>query len=201
MRNNDTRARILNSARELFHGRSYSDVGVKEICERARVLKGSFYHFFPSKRDVAAAVVDDVARDWANGIVAEAFDTQLSPLERFDYLVDGVYYWQKSAQSKDQSGRMPGCLFGNLALEVGTRDEVLQTKLGHVFAFAERRFMDALDEGVESGALQPMDTRLTAAAMLAYIEGVILLAKSRNRAEIVLELGPSIKSIRVEAAG
>ena len=46
----DTQTRILESARELIHSRSYADVGVAAICEHAGVNKGSFYHFFPSKR-------------------------------------------------------------------------------------------------------------------------------------------------------
>ncbi|MEW8500635.1 MAG: helix-turn-helix domain-containing protein, partial [Candidatus Thiodiazotropha taylori] len=55
----DTKERILATARELFHGRSYADVGIKEICSMANVQKGSFYHFFQSKQDLAMAVIDD----------------------------------------------------------------------------------------------------------------------------------------------
>ena len=110
----DTRARILSTARELFHGRSYADVGIKEICDIAQVQKGSFYHFFPSKQDLAMAVIDDMADDWAHGFVAEAFDADLPALERLDYMIDAAYYWRKAA--KGLEGRMPGCLFGNMAL-------------------------------------------------------------------------------------
>ena len=39
----DTKTRILRTARELFHARSYADVGIKEICDMAKVQKGSFY--------------------------------------------------------------------------------------------------------------------------------------------------------------
>lgn len=57
----DTRDRILATARELFHGRSYADEGVKEICDIAKVQKGSFYHFYPYKQNLAMAVIDDIA--------------------------------------------------------------------------------------------------------------------------------------------
>ncbi|MCG7962954.1 MAG: TetR/AcrR family transcriptional regulator, partial [Candidatus Thiodiazotropha taylori] len=33
---------------------------------------------------------------------------------------------------------------------------------------------------------------------LAYLEGVILLAKTRNDPDVVRNLGPAIKSIRIE---
>jgi TetR/AcrR family transcriptional repressor of nem operon len=192
----DTKARILATARELFHGRSYADVGIKEICTLAKVQKGSFYHFFPSKQDLVMAVIDDMSDDWAHGFVAEAFDEALPPIERLEYMVDAVYYWQKAA--KNLEGRMPGCLFGNLALEVSTRDEVIRARLNAVFAKASARFHEALDQAVEEGTIPPLDTEKTATAMLAYLEGVILLAKTRNDPEVVRELGPALKTIRID---
>ena len=192
----DTKMRIIQVARELFHTRSYADVGIKEICDLARVQKGSFYHFFPSKRDLAMAVVDDMAEDWAHGFVAEAFDRDLPPLERLDYLIDAAYYWQKSA--KDLEGRMPGCLFGNLALEISTRDDVLRAKLNAVFSKASSHFRETLEEAVELKLIPPLDTDATARAMLAYMEGTILLAKTSNDPEIIRTLGPAIKTLRIE---
>jgi TetR/AcrR family transcriptional regulator, transcriptional repressor for nem operon len=192
----DTRSRILATAREMFHSRSYADVGIQEICTRAKVQKGSFYHHFPSKHDLAMAVIDDMADDWAHGFVAEAFDPMLAPVERLDYLVDAAYYWQKAAA--DIEGRMPGCLFGNLVLEMSTRDEVMRAKLKAVFDRAKTRFRATLDEAVAVGALAPMDTEASASAMLAYLEGIILLAKASNDAEVIRVLGPAIKTLRIE---
>ncbi len=54
----DTQQRILDSARELIHSRSYADVGVAAICEYAGVKKGQLLPFFPSKRDLTLAVLD-----------------------------------------------------------------------------------------------------------------------------------------------
>lgn len=192
----DTKERILSTARELFHGNNYANVGIKQICDSAKVQKGSFYHFFPSKRDLALAVIDDMADEWAHGFVKEAFDPLLPPMERLDYLIDAAYYWQKAA--KDIEGRMPGCLFGNLVLEVSTRDDILRAKLCAVFDKTHAQFEHTLIEAVASGALSPLDTNLTAQAMLAYLEGMILLAKSRNEPEVIQKLGPAIKGIRIE---
>ena len=192
----DSRTRILAAARSMFHARSYADVGIQEICERASVQKGSFYHFFPSKRDLALAVIENMAGDWAHGFIAEAFDENLPPLVRLEYVIDAAYYWQNAA--KDIAGRMPGCLFGNLALEISTRDEVMRAKLNAVFDQARDKFRTALEEAAASGAIAPLDAEATATAMLAYLEGVILLAKTRNDPEVILKLGPAIKTLRIE---
>ncbi len=192
----DSRTRILTAARSMFHSRSYADVGIQEICESACVQKGSFYHFFPSKRDLALAVIENMAGDWAHGFIAEAFDDALPPMVRLEYVIDAAYYWQNAA--KDIAGRMPGCLFGNLALEISTRDEVMRAKLNAVFDQAMDKFRGTLEEAVASGAIAPLDAGATATAMLAYLEGVILLAKTRNDPEVILHLGPAIRTLRIE---
>jgi len=192
----DTDQRIINVAKSLFHKRSYADVGIKEICDKAEIQKGSFYHFFPSKRDLVLAVIEEFAQDWAHGFVAEAFDPKLAPMERIDYMIDAAYFWQKAA--KDIEGHMPGCLFGNLALEISTQDDVLRAKLMAVFLKARERFKQALEEAIINKQIQALDTERTSEAMLAYLEGMILIAKASNDPEIIYRLGSALKNIRIE---
>lgn len=194
-KNSNTRARIIKVAKILFHNRSYSDVGVKEICDKANIQKGSFYHFFSSKQDLAIAVIEEFSNEWAYGLIAEAFDPKLAPMERIDYLIDAAYFWQKSA--KNIEGRMPGCLFGNLALEVSTQDEILRAKLIAVFNASKSKFDQTLRQAIAQGTIEEINTELTAEAMLAYLEGMILLAKANNDPELLYRLGPALKTIRI----
>jgi len=193
----NTRDRIIDVAKERFHSRGYADVGIKEICDNANIQKGSFYHFFSSKEKLALIVIDEFAADWADGFVAEAFDPRLPPMERIDYLIDAAYFWQKSV--KEKNGRIPGCLFGNLALEMSTKNDVLRAKLNAVFSKAKLRFKDTLDEAITAGEIDPLNSELTAEAMLAFLEGMILMAKSENDPEVLYKLGPAIKTIRIES--
>ena len=192
----NTRERIIDVAKERFHARGYADVGIKEICDNAKIQKGSFYHFFPSKEDLALTVIDEFAADWADGFVAEAFDPELAPMERIEFLIDAAYFWQKSV--KEKNGNIPGCLFGNLALEMSTKNDVLRAKLNAVFSKAKTRFRDTLNQAVEKKEIKPLNTELTAEAMLAYLEGMILLAKTENDPEVIYKLGPAMKTIRIE---
>ena len=75
----------------------------------------------------------------------------------------------------------------------------MRAKLMAVFTHAISRFRDALDEAVETGAIEPLDTSVTAEAMMAYLEGMILIAKAQNDPEVIYRLGPALKTIRIES--
>src|SRR5262245_64796679 len=85
-RTSDTRERLIESASELWHSRSYADVGVNEICEHAGARKGSFYHFFASKQDLALAVIDSFWSRAQTRFLDPALDSA-RPLEKFARLV------------------------------------------------------------------------------------------------------------------
>src|SRR5579885_2466604 len=53
----DTRERLLQAAIDLMWLHGYGSVTIDQLCERAGVLKGSFYHFFESKLELAAAAI------------------------------------------------------------------------------------------------------------------------------------------------
>ena len=65
----ESRDRLVSAATELFLGGSFHNVGIAEICETAKVNKGTFYHFFPSKIDLLLEVIDDYVAG-----IAERYD-------------------------------------------------------------------------------------------------------------------------------
>ena len=55
----NTKRKLIDAAHTLIWANSYTQVSVDDICREAGVRKGSFYHFFPSKSDLAAAALED----------------------------------------------------------------------------------------------------------------------------------------------
>lgn len=195
----DTRQRILESARDLIYARSYADVGVASICERAGVRKGSFYHFFPSKRDLTLAVLEDYFLGFKEALLDRAFAPDIPPLERLQRLARMVYEHQRALS--EASGHLLGCPFGNLAAELSTQDEPIRKKVASIFRQVQVYLRQTLEEAQAQGQLEGIDTQATAQAMFAYMEGVLLMAKTRNDPEVLRRLLPAISRIRVEATG
>jgi AcrR family transcriptional regulator len=57
-RGEETRSRLLLAALDSFAERGYDATGVAEICQRAGVSKGAFYHHFASKQALFVALLD-----------------------------------------------------------------------------------------------------------------------------------------------
>ena len=58
------RAQIVAAARELYEERGLSHTTVKDITEAVGVTRSLFYHYFPDKEAVTAAVLDDYVAEF-----------------------------------------------------------------------------------------------------------------------------------------
>src|SRR3954451_1677952 len=115
-----TRDRIVRSAAKLFLTRSYQSVGVHDLCEVADVRKGSFYHFFASKAELAKAVIDLHAGELEKRLLESEGD---GPAGRLLAVGEAVTVIQTAFENR--YGRIVGCPFGNLAAELSTTDDSL----------------------------------------------------------------------------
>lgn len=191
----DAKEKLIASALELMHARSYADVGVQELCEHADVRKGSFYHFFPSKGDLTLAALD---RQWEMlkaAVLDPAFSKRLPPLKRIERFFEQLY--KQQCASKDRTGKVLGCPFGNLGLELSTQDEPIRRKVNGIFRELAGYFERALRDAVAAGDLPEQDCRATAHMLVAYLEGVSLMAKTSNDLAVAKRLAGGVARLLV----
>jgi TetR/AcrR family transcriptional regulator, transcriptional repressor for nem operon len=93
-------------------------------------------------------------------------------------------------EMKEACGATPGCSFGNLAVELGTVDEVLRERLAGLFDDWTALIRTALDDAVAAGDMPEIDTGQTARAILAYIEGLAVIIKAKDDPNAVADLAP-----------
>jgi AcrR family transcriptional regulator len=81
-RSEATREALVAAARPLFAERGYAGVGTEEIVRAAGVTRGALYHHFEGKRELFAAVYEQVERELAERIATGALGANASsPLE------------------------------------------------------------------------------------------------------------------------
>ncbi len=192
-----TQQRILDSAFELIYAQSYAEVGVAAICEKAGVKKGSFYHFYKSKQELAIAVLEEKFIQQKNSILDTTFTGALPALEELALFVDKIYHMQSTL--KQTTGHVLGCPYGNIAIELSSQDEPIRKKVDHIFSRSITSIRDCLQRGYDNQdpELEDIDVSSTANAMFAYLEGIILMAKTQNNADVIKQLAPALISIRI----
>jgi len=187
----NTRQRIVDQAAELFYARGYTDVGVQQICQAAAVKKGSFYHFFPSKQALALAVIDNFDDIFLHRILATTLQENIPPLERLSLLIEKKYAFHK--EMMQNKGRMLGCPYGNMASEMSVLDPVVTQRLNKSFGQILSALESLIVQAQQLGDIPPQkDTHEAAESLFAYLEGVNLIAKSRNDPELFLQLGRKV---------
>ena len=187
-RANDARTRLVESAIELFHDRSYTAVSVQQLCEHADVKKGSFYHFFPTKRELALAAVSELQQRVKVSIWEPLFSEDITPQERLERVFDEACEYF----SPPQSGVMRGCPFGSLAAELSTQDEAMREAIEGVFDMFTGYFRRAIQEALDTGDVSGIDSEHTAEEMLAYFQGALLVAKVKNDPDFVRRAAPGV---------
>ncbi len=185
-RTSSARERLLESALELIRARSYTSVGVQELCEHAGVKKGSFYHFFPSKEALTLEVLDRQWEAFRACLLLEVFARDVPPLQRIRRFV--VVHGREQARARRGCGRTPGCQFGNLAVELSTLNEPVREKLEVIFAEQAAMLERTLDDALVAGELTTVDVPDAARAILAFVQGATLLAKLHDRPALLDEL-------------
>lgn len=197
-RTSDAKQRLILAMAELVHRRGYTDVGVDEVCKAAGVRKGSFYHFFRSKRELMLAALD---RHWEVGRqhFGAAFLDHVPPLERIERLF-GMLATAEASNQKSK-GHVLGCPFGNIAAEVGASDGILTKRADDAFCGLAGLLRAALDDAQARGQLaKDVDLQEAADALVAYFEGIALLAKTRNDPSLIRRLGSRAVGLALEPA-
>lgn len=178
----DSKTRLLDAALRVIRARGYSATRVEDICEAADLTKGSFFHHFKSKEDIALAAI----RHWnafTGGLFTSAEYHNLSdPLDRLLAYIE----FRKAILV----GELPDftCLVGTMVQEVyethaAIRDACNKSITGHA-ATLEPDIAEAAQKYGISGEWTP---RSLALYTQAVIQGAFILAKAGEGAGIAAE--------------
>lgn len=102
---------VIDAALTLFRMNGYHNTSMADISAACGLLKGSIYHYFPGKKELAVAALDRVIAETREKLFRPAQDSSVPASVRLATLAERV--------ERYFIGREGGCVMGNLALEVG----------------------------------------------------------------------------------
>ncbi len=187
IKDSPARNQLLEAATNLMLARGFSATTVDEICERAKLTKGAFFHYFDSKEELGQALVDKWSRD-RKAAHAKLFGTHEDPRKRVLAYASGI---ERIAQD---GSLVKGCLIGAFAQELQGVDRIRTAcergfsvwveQLAHEIALAKERHAPKARLNAEQFA----------ESFIAHIEGAILLAKASGSPAAIIRAAEKFKA-------
>lgn len=184
-RTSDAKEKLLDVAFQLIWDSSYGGVSVDQICERAKVNKGSFYHFYGAKSDLAVAAYEEHWRQ-KQPEMDRLFSVQIAPLDRLVGWCQFIYASQKA--KKEEFGRVCGCPYGSIGGECATQDDKIRAKAEEIMARSARYIESAIADAMREGSVSVTNPKQTAQNVFSLIVGALLQAKVQNNVELLRNL-------------
>jgi TetR/AcrR family transcriptional repressor of nem operon len=172
--------RLTDAAMDLIWENSYGATSVDAICERAGAKKGSFYYFFKSKSELAAAALE---ADWnkKKREMDAIFSPTVPPLERFERYFDFVH--DRLAELQKKCGSILGCPLLSIGSEVSTQDQVVRDTVDRILDRKINYFISAIRDAHAQGLIVAPDPEEKAKALFACYHGTLAQARIQNDVE------------------
>jgi TetR/AcrR family transcriptional regulator, transcriptional repressor for nem operon len=178
----ESKTRLLNAALRVIRAKGYSATRIEDVCEAAGLTKGSFFHHFDSKEELALAAADYWSEMTSAVFAAAPYHEPGDPLDRLLAYVD----FRKALLA----GELPDftCLVGTMTQEIYDTHPAIRAACersisGHAATLvpdieaAMKKYNVAADWTADSLALHTQ----------AVLQGAFILAKAKSGAAVAAE--------------
>ena len=168
-----TRKKMLEAAFAEIHKNGFQAASLSQILAETGLTKGALYHYFPDKKALGLAVVEEVIRpSMAAMMFAPLLETE-RPLAALQALL------QSKAAINEPTMVMLGCPLNNLMQEMSPVDETFRVRLNALFQDWVDVVAAALKRGQKAGEVRPdVAADETAFFIVSALEGCIGMSKN-----------------------
>lgn len=160
------REKILENAFEEIYKNGYEAASINKILENAKVNKGSMYHYFKSKKELALVMIRENVKEYIEkkyGSILNEKDNFIDKMLRvFNAKDDTVFY---------------GCRLNNLVQELSHKDEDFKKELEIVYLRFEEIIENVLKKAIKNGEISHKNPKKLSIFIVASLEGCVATAK------------------------
>ncbi len=165
---NNTRKNLIDSAFNEIYSNGYQGASLTTILKNAKVHKGSMYHFFENKKDMALVCIKEKIYERFNQRYSLILALESGYLEAF---INGL----KDTSQRDFN---KGCPIANIVQEMSNIDEDFKVLMEEIYQSFRKNIKDILDISIQKNEMKECDTGKLALYIASTLEGAILSAKA-----------------------
>jgi TetR/AcrR family transcriptional regulator, transcriptional repressor for nem operon len=174
------RSKLIDAAVEIIRRKGYAATSVDELCTRAGVTKGAFFHHFPSKDSLAIAAANHWSELSAALFASALYHRFEDPLDR----VLGYLDFRKALLRGDVAEFT--CLAGTMVQETyGTHPGIRHACDASIGGHAAKVESDIADAMKRYHIRAPWTAESLALHTQAVLQGAFILAKAKGNAVVV----------------
>jgi TetR/AcrR family transcriptional repressor of nem operon len=177
-----SKTRLLDATIKVVRTKGYNATRVEDVCAEAGVTKGSFFHHFKSKDDLARAAVERWQEASTSLFANAPYHQAADPLDRLLAYLE----YRKSILA----GELPEftCFVGTMVQEIyATNPELRAGCESSIFGHAKRLETDLTQAIQKYGVTKPVTAQSLALHMQCVIQGSFILAKAAGGAAVAAE--------------
>jgi TetR/AcrR family transcriptional repressor of nem operon len=178
----ESKAKFLDAALHVIRAKGYTATRIEDVCEAAGLTKGSFFHHFDSKEELALAAADHFAQ-MADGAFAKApYQGLPDPLDRLLGYVD--------FRIAILRGALPDftCLLGTMVQETYDTHPAIRAACDvHISAHAAAVARDIAEAKERYAPHAPWTAESLGLFTQAVIQGAFILAKAKHGPEVAAD--------------
>lgn len=170
MEKNDknARERLIDTTFDEVYEKGYQAASLSDILTKAGVHKGSMYHFFANKKEMAMTAISEK--------MSARFTFRYGKITEMENgYIDALFETLLDTSLRDFRR---GCPLANIVQEMSNLDDDFDKLSKKFYANFREEIKKILDKAVEGGELKPCDTTALALFVTIVIEGAILAAKA-----------------------
>ncbi len=169
----NTKNRLIESAYNEIYENGYQGASLNTILKNANVHKGSMYHFFSTKKEMALCAIQEK--------IYAKFE------ERYERILnlDSNYLEALIEQLKDTSQRdfIRGCPIANIVQEMSNIDDEFKVIMEKIYYTFRKSIKNILDMAIEKKEMKECDTNKLSLYIASTLEGAILSAKATGNVQ------------------
>ena len=170
-----SKTRFLQAALQVIRAKGYTATTIEDVCETAGLTKGSFFHHFDSKEQLALAAADYWTEGAGTLFASAPYHAQADPLERLLAYVD----FRKALLTGEVADF--SCLAGTMVQEVyATHPAIREACDKSISGHAEMLEPDIAEAMRAHGVTGDWTARSLALYTQGVVQGSFILAKAKG---------------------
>jgi TetR/AcrR family transcriptional regulator, transcriptional repressor for nem operon len=178
----ESKTRLLDAALHVIRAKGYTATRIEDICEAAGLTKGSFFHHFDSKEDLALAAAEYWGENTSTLFAAAAYRALAELPDPLDRLLSYIDLRKALIQ-----GELPDftCFAGTMVQEIYDTHPAIREACGKTICDHAATLVPDIEEAIRRHGIKADWTAESLALYTqATVQGAFILAKAKHGRDV-----------------